>query len=87
MKDVRNKFFISRPSTTSILWNIVTQGDLIVVPTDEMATEMREMFRTMGGVCLRDLVKDDPEISMDDARNRSVEVLTQAELDALEAAT
>ena len=76
---MRNVFYIHRVSQDSFLWDILAEGEVVVVPTEEVAEETRAMVRKVGRRCLKDLLEADPLIDVDHARNQSVEVRTSAE--------
>jgi hypothetical protein len=80
---MRSVFYPNRVSADSILWGILADGELVVVPTEEIAEEMRAMVRQKGRRCLKDLLEADPTIDVDHARNQSIEVRTRAEHRAL----
>ena len=81
---MRNVYYINRESTIPVLWTVLTEGDLVIVPTEEWAERTREMIRSMNGKPLQDVIEAEPMSPVDLARNESVEVRTQAEMEQME---
>lgn len=76
---MRNVFYINRASTTGLVWDILSAGDLIVAYTPEIAEQLQTMARAKGVACFQDLMEADPLCNADEARNESVEIITREE--------
>ena len=81
---MRNVLYINHKPALMNLWTILSEGDLVVVPTEEWAELGRKQMRWRIK-CLKDLLEADPMVNADQARNRSVEFRTQAEMEQMDA--
>ena len=80
---MRSILYINRKPALMNLWTILSEGDLVVVPTEEWAELGRKQLRWKIK-CLKDLIEADPTINANQARNQSVEFRTQAEMEQVD---
>jgi len=81
---MRNTFYLMREHTLTTIGTCAEAGDLLIVPTEEMAESLRESLRWYGHRTLRELVKENPLRNADEARGMSIEVRTLREMETFE---
>jgi len=81
---MRSTFYTADKSTYAQIAAIAQNGWLIVVPSEEDASTMRDLIRVFGGQCMWNLVHNDPAVHAGLARQSSVEVRTIAEIEQME---
>ena len=80
---MRNVLYINRKPALMNLWTILSEGDLVVVPTEEWATLGRKQIRWKIK-CFKDMIEADPTVNADRARSQSVEFRTQVEMEQMD---
>ena len=82
---MRTTIYTSDKTTYAQIAAIARSGWLIVVPSREDAESVRGLVRVFGRCCLHDEVKADARVNAAEARTRSVEVRTMAEIEQMDA--